>query len=56
MPYMHRVVVARSSKRRESSKNGDGFLWLSDGESEVLTGELRHNREARIEVVNVNLV
>lgn len=52
---MHRVVVARPPKRGESSKNGDGLLWLGDGESEVLAGELRHNREARIEVINVNL-
>lgn len=53
---MHRIVVTGASKESESPENGDGLLRLGDRESEVLTSELRHDREARIEIVDVNLV
>jgi hypothetical protein len=53
--HMHGVVVACPAERGEAAKECDWLPWLSDGEAEVVGGELRHDGEAAVEVVQVEV-
>lgn len=51
---MHRVVVARASKRGESTKDCNWLFWLSDRQAQVMAGEFGHDGEAGIKVVDID--
>lgn len=46
---MHRVIVASSTEGCQTTEKGDRLLGLIETQTEMLAGQLRHNREATVE-------
>jgi hypothetical protein len=50
---MHRIIIPRSSKTRQTTKQRDGFLRLQDIQTKVQTSKFRHNRKTAVEIIHV---
>lgn len=53
---LHRVIVSSTSKRSQTSANGNRNLGLDNIDSQVQASQLGHHREARVNVHRVDVL